>query len=57
MRRLAGIALGVGVVLVGAAFSGLAVAIGWFDNDQDTRPMTSAEWDEFARNTGIREAD
>jgi hypothetical protein len=57
MRRLAGIALGASIVLVGAAFSGLAVAIGWFGDDQDTRPMTPAEWDEFARNAGIREAD
>ena len=57
MRRLAGLALGVGIVLVCAASSGLAAAIGWFDNDQDTRPMTADEWDEFARNAGIREAD
>jgi hypothetical protein len=57
MRRLAGLAFGAGIVVLGAAFSGLAAAIGWFDNDQDTRPMTADEWDEFARNAGIAEAD
>jgi hypothetical protein len=57
MRRLAALAFTGTFFVLCAAFTGLAVAIGWFDNDQDTRPMTADEWDEFARNAGIAEAD
>jgi hypothetical protein len=57
MRRLATTILTAAAVLVGAAFSGLAVAIGWFNDNEDRRPMTADEWDEFARNHGIAEAD